>query len=224
MRKLIATIFTFVFVSFSASAIDMPNVSVGVSGSTAGYAAMGTENKYNETGGGKVTTSEYGAFAVEYPSVFIEFGNDVASLGLDYVVQDIDTPVNENDSGGASGGTTPTSKVSATIDQYMTAYILVKVPVGPLTGLYAKAGLSRMDVTSNEVQLSGNNYGNAQSDGTMLGIGYQFDTEAGLGIRAEVSVADFDDVSVSNGQTNKNQIDISDMWGARGTISIVKSF
>jgi len=225
MRKLVATIFTFVFVSFSANAIELPGLTVGVSGSTAAYAAKGQEDKYNESGGSVVTTTEYGAFATDYPSVFIELGNDIAALGIDYVVSDIDTPTNENDSGGVSGGTTPTSKVKATIDSYMTAYLLLRVPVGPLTGLYVKGGISTMDITSNEVQLSGNTYGNASSEGTMLGIGYEVDTgTGGLGIRAEVSLADFDDVSVDNGVTNKNVIKISDMWGARGTISIVKSF
>ena len=43
-------------------------------------------------------------------------------------------------------------------------------------------------------------------------------------MRLEVTGTDFDDVKTSNGQTNLTEILIKDMIGARGTLSIVKSF
>ena len=43
-------------------------------------------------------------------------------------------------------------------------------------------------------------------------------------VRAELAYHDFDDVSANNGQTDKNTITITNMRGATGRISLVKSF
>ena len=45
-----------------------------------------------------------------------------------------------------------------------------------------------------------------------------------MSVRLEVTGTDYSDVSVNNGQTNKVEIDVKEMIGARGTLSVVKSF
>jgi hypothetical protein len=61
----------------------------------------------------------------------------------------------------------------------------------------------------------------------MLGLGFEKEAAEGVSIRAEVAATAFDDVSSNNGVAvtgNRNDYDVSDMMGARGTISLVKSF
>ena len=71
---------------------------------------------------------------------------------------------------------------------------------------------------------SGNTYGNDSTTGITLGVGYNHEVSNGISIRAEVTASEFDDVKATNGQTNKTDITIQNMIGARGTISLVKSF
>ena len=71
---------------------------------------------------------------------------------------------------------------------------------------------------------SGNSYGNDNTSGYTVGIGYDHEVSNGFSIRAELTGSDFSDVKTSNGQTNKTEIQVKEMIGARGTISLVKSF
>ena len=71
---------------------------------------------------------------------------------------------------------------------------------------------------------SGNSYGNDSTTGITLGVGYNHEVSNGFSVRAEVTASEFDDVKATNGQTNKTDITIQNMIGARGTISLVKSF
>ena len=80
------------------------------------------------------------------------------------------------------------------------------------------------DVTSIEDMSSGNTYGNDSTTGITLGVGYNHEVSNGISVRAEVTASEFDDVKATNGQTNKTDITIQNMIGARGTISLVKSF
>ena len=71
---------------------------------------------------------------------------------------------------------------------------------------------------------SGNNYGNDTTSGLTVGLGYNHELAGGLAVRVEVTGTDFSDVNTNNGATNKTEIVVKDMIGARGTFSIVKSF
>ena len=79
-------------------------------------------------------------------------------------------------------------------------------------------------VISVENMNSGNSYGNDTTSGMTAGLGYNHEIAGGVSVRAEVTVSEFGDVKTTNGNTNKNEIKVEDMIGARGTISIVKSF
>ena len=78
------------------------------------------------------------------------------------------------------------------------------------------------DVTS--IETNANSYGDDSSNGYTLGLGYNHDVTDGFAIRAEVTASSFDNVEANNGQTNKTEVEVEDMIGARGTISLVKSF
>ena len=218
MKKLIiAMTSAFILFANSAMSIEM-RPSVGISGNSGVYAATGIENNYNEAGTAiDETTKEHGAFNETFMSIFAEMSlNDTLSIGLDYVPSSIDTPENTSNDGGVN-----TNKVYVTFEDLTTIYAKLNVPLG---GTYLKVGYSTVNVISNEVMSSGNNYGNDRSDAIIFGLGYAHELMDGLAVRAEITGSEFSDVTTTNGQTNKTEIKVEEMIGARGTISVVKSF
>ena len=218
MKKLIIAI-TSAFMLFATSAMSMDlRPTVGISGNLAAYSALGIENNYNNAGSAIDETHRVsGAFATEYASVFVEVGlNDSFSIGVDYVPEAIETPQNVS-----KEGQTNQNAVKAHIEDLTTIYAKLDLPLG---GTYLKFGVSSADVTSIEDMSSGNSYGNDSTTGFTVGIGYDHEVSNGVSVRAEVTASEFDDVKATNGQTNLTEIKIQDMIGARGTISLVKSF
>ena len=219
MKKLIIAI-TSAFMLLGTSAMSMElRPAVGISGNMGVYAATGTEKNFNETGTLKTTTSEHGAMAKEFGSVFIEVGlSDVISLGLDYVPQTLETDQNISNDGANQNA------VKAEFEDLTTVYAKLDLPLG---GTYLKVGYSMVEVVSIEDMNSGNTYGNDNSNGVTVGLGYNHEVADGFSIRAELTGTDFSDVKADNGAAasgNRNEIVIKDMIGARGTISLVKSF
>ena len=218
MKKLIIAI-TSAFMLFATSAMSMDlRPAVGISGNMGVYAATGIEDNYNEAGTAiDETTKEYGAFATEYASIFLEVGlNDAVSIGLDYVPQTIETPKNISQEDESNENT-----VEAHFEDLTTLYAKINIPLG---GTYLKLGYTQAEVTSVENMSSGNSYGNDTTSGYTVGLGYDHEVSNGFSIRAELTGSDFSDVKTNNGQTNKTEIKVKDMIGARGTISLVKSF
>lgn len=195
------------------------NPSIGISGSSGVFAATGTENNFNEAGTAiDETTKEHGAFQADMASVFVELGvNDVLSFGVDYVINTLETPQNV----AREDGGTNANLVKAEFEDLTTVYAKLNVPLG---GTYLKVGYVQVDVISIEDLDSGNTHGNDKSTGWTAGIGYNHELTGGVSIRAEVTGMDMSDVTSNNGQTNKTEIKVQDMIGARGTISLVKSF
>ena len=199
---------------------------IGISGSLGVYAATGTENNFNDAGSAiDETTTEHGVFAEEFGSVFVEFSvNDMISLGVDYVPHTIETPRNKSNDGvnaHVDGGASNENSVEAHFEDLTTVYAKIDLPLG---GTYVKLGFSMVEVISKEIMSSGNSYGNDNTNGPTIGIGYDHEMGNGISIRAEVTGTEFSDVKTDNGQTNKTEILVKDMIGARGTISLVKAF
>ena len=218
MKKIIIAISSIWLLTISSAMSMEFKPSIGISGNMGVYAATGTEKLYNEGGTAVDTTiDEHGAFVAEYGSIFLEAAlNDVISIGVDYVPQDFETPENVSNEDQGNQRT-----VSARFDHLTTAYAKLNVPLG---GTYLKVGYSQVEVTSNENGGSGNSYGDDTTSGMTVGLGYNHELAGGLAVRLEVTGTDFSDVKVDNGQTNKTEIVVKEMIGARGTFSIVKSF
>lgn len=221
MKKIIASAFASLLIFSNAYSMDF---SVGVSATSAVFHGKGTERNNNENGTATVVTTENGIFGDTFVSLFAEVApNDIFALGIDYVPEAIETPENTNIQGAV--GTTKTNKVSADFEDLTTVYAKVNVPLG---GLYLKVGYSTVDVITTESLATSSTYGNVSTEGPMVGLGYQHDTQSsGISLRAEISAHQFDDVTANNGVAatgNRNVIDVEDMIGARGTISIVKTF
>ena len=69
-----------------------------------------------------------------------------------------------------------------------------------------------------------NTYTSDSTEGYTVGLGYNHELAGGVSVRLEVTGTDFSDVQTTNNQTNKNEIIVKDIIGARGTLSLVKSF
>lgn len=218
MKKLIIAISSLVMFATSAMSVAL-SPSIGISGSLAAYSAKGTEQEF--TGGSKAGDTQIvrGAFATEYASVFVELDlNDVISIGVDYVPMEFETPVNKSNENQSNQ-----NRVSARFDDLTTVYAKINVPLG---GTYLKVGFSTVDVTSQESMASGSTYGNDSTSGMTIGLGYGHELAAGVSIRAEVAASEFDDVAAQSNAANaeRTQINVTNLIGARGTISLVKSF
>ena len=215
MKKIIIAISSIWLLTVSSAMSISP--SIGISGNLGVYAATGTEENFNDAGSAVDTTvDDHGAFSTEFGSIFIEGAiNDMVSIGLDYA-SSFETPENTSNEDQGNQRT-----VSAEFSDLTTVYAKLNLPLG---GAYLKIGYSQADVTSNENGGSGNSYGNDTTDGYTVGLGYNHDLTGGVSVRLEVTGTDFSDVKVDNGQTNKTQISVKEMIGARGTLSIVKSF
>tara|TARA_B110000008_G_C16944002_1_gene553660 strand:+ start:579 stop:1283 length:705 start_codon:yes stop_codon:yes gene_type:complete len=234
MKKLITVAVFAIFSASSALSLDI-TPSFGLSYNTAGFAGEGNERVGSDTGTVQSTTDEYGAFGADFASVFaeVQFGNIVA-IGLDYVPGGIESPINKSreseDSAVGSNGS-GNSQVSVDFEELTTVYAKVNVPF--LGGTYLKAGFSTVDVIVNESMESGNTYADVNTEGFMAGIGYNHEIANGFALRAEVSASQFDDVKTDNGVAagsesvangGRNVVQVESMWGAKGTVSLVKSF
>jgi opacity protein-like surface antigen len=181
----------------SANSMEL-RPAIGISGNYGAFAATGIENNFNEAGTAiDETTKEYGAFDAEFGSIFVEVGlNDIISVGLDYVAQDIETPQNISNEGMPNQST-----VEARFDDLTTVYAKINVPLG---GTYVKVGYSQVDVISKErmgnTDGAASEFGNDSSSGMTLGLGYDQEIAGGVSLRAEITASDFSDVSANSDQ------------------------
>ena len=217
MKKIIATIVALVF-STSAYAVTISDLSVGASINHGIYGGNGKEENYTHTGTLERTTKKDGAAFVDtYATVFVEMVlNENISLGVSYAPDSVDTPQNINSGEGGGGGTTDI-KASAEFEDLTTVYLLAKSDIG----VFVKAGYSQMDI--NVSSENAGSYNDTDTDGLEFAIGYERDLGE-IGVRAELAYHSFDDVKADNGQTDKNEITVSNMEGATARISLVKSF
>jgi len=86
---------------------------------------------------------------------------------------------------------------------------------------YVKAGVSTVDVITNENLATGASYGNTSLDGTMLGIGYNMELDSGIFVRAEGSYINYDGTSLTSGDQT---INLKSLDAVTGKLSIGKSF
>ncbi len=233
MKKLL-TIALFAIFSASSAFSASLTPSVGLSYNNSAFAGEGTENNFNEAGTINDSTQEYGAFTDSFASIFVELGlTDNISVGLDYVPGTIASPTNFSREGNQSDRAHPgpgSSRVQVDFEELRTVYLKANV----FGGAYVKAGYAEVDMTVNESMASGSTYKDVSTDGYVAAVGYEKDLDTmGLSVRAELMAHQFEEVTTDNGvavgsgsQSNggRNDITVDQMWGARGIISLVKSF
>ena len=219
MKKLLLTIVLSTLYVSSASA-EM-GVNVGVSGQAGIFAASATESTGTTKKG---NGSEHGSAG--WGSVFIEGTfNDRFIIGIDYVPQALETDTTEtakSDKGvGAVTATNVTNKVQVDFEDLTTLYAGLMLN----DNFYVKAGVTTVDVITNENLGTGASYADAELDGTMFGIGYHNALDNGVFFRFEGNYMTFDGATVTaSGTAADNKIELRNLDGVSGKISVGKTF
>ena len=109
----------------------------------------------------------------------------------------------------------------AEISNVYTYY--VDIPLGG-NGIYAKAGLTQMDVTTQETTRSGVTYGNASVDGTLIGLGYTNDLGSNAYYKIEGSHTGFDTINLTSSESDKGNKVSADLDVTKLTIALGYKF
>ena len=214
------------FVSFlgiqTASALE--GLSLGIS---ANYSAFMGKGKEVLTGSGGDTTKEAiteedGAFDTTVGSIFVEYGlNDVVALGVERVLEDMQTPTNTNMQHTSNADQTNlTNTVKADFKDHTTIYANINMPFNT----YLKLGYAMVDVATGETLATGGAYPDVDTTGLTVGLGYQHTADNGIFIRAELSASEYDNISAVNSNDSAKAISVSDMYGASASIKLGKAF
>lgn len=220
MKKLLLTFVLSFFYVTSASA-DL-GVNVGVSGQAGIFAASATESTGSTVKG---NGTEHGSAG--WGSVFLEATmNDRFMVGIDYVPAALETDTTEtakDDKRTASSDakTMSTNKIQVDFEHLTTLYVGAMLN----DNFYVKAGVTTVDVITNENLGTGASYGNAELDGSMFGIGYHNALDNGVFFRFEGNYMNFNGHTVNaTGTGADNKIELKNLDGVSGKLSIGKTF
>ena len=204
----------------NSNANMLEGLGIGFSVGQAGYYAVGEEITDNRKTGEDYAKGS-GAFGDDWGSVFLEYTVGPVTVGLDYHLADIVTPENTNAQWTSdSDKTALTNKVKATFGDHTTLYVIVPI----WKALYVKAGAINVEVTTNETLGTGGEYGNDETTGLTGGFGFQWDIQDGFAVRGEAMYAEYSDLKMTNSKNTTTSISVTDMMGAHGRVSIVKTF
>ena len=223
MKKLLlSVIFSVLYVS-SASA-DL-GVNVGVSGNAGLFAASANESfSDNTTASTNQNGTEHGSAG--WGSVFIEKSiGDRIMIGVDYVPAALETDTTEtakSDKRTANSDaiTQSNNKVQVDFEDLTTVYVGAMIT----ENFYVKAGLTHVDVVTNESLGTGSAYGNVELDGSMFGMGYHVANDSGVFFRFEGNYLSFDGNSVTSSTDSTKTIKLKNLDGVSGKISVGKTF
>jgi len=215
MKKQILTIIASLLLFNSANAIEIPGMTfgIGVSGSMAIVEASGTETESSPGTEAETSTRAASVDAMSgIGSVFAEvildngltFGAELVPMSAD--VSDATHSRTDTSETAAGEGTTGTNTktADAEVENFTTLY--AEFPI--LTdGMYAKVGISQIDINTLEKSLSnGSTYKNDTLDGYTIGLGIKGEWN-GFYTKLAGERTDFDDYK-STSQTNTITADV----------------
>ena len=212
MNKII-TILSLTLLSFMPA---YAGVNIGASMNAGVFHGTGEENENGEK------SSEDATGAAAYASIFVEAGGDRFAVGIDYVPGGLSSETAETvtmDDVGSTA-TATTNKVAVDFEDLTTLYVSLNLT----ENFYVKAGMVTVDVITNESLGTGSKYNNGDLDGTMYGIGYHTEFGNGMFARFEGTVMDMGGQKLTSTTNSDNTVELKDVVGATGKISIGKSF
>ena len=217
MKKIITLIISSFFVVSLASAER--GINIGVSGSMGAFQATGTETEKDEK------NKEDAVGAAGWASIFVEKTlNDRFTVGIDYVPTALEsetsTLTQKDIKGVGTSSADAANKVQVDFNDLTTIYLAVNMS----ENLYAKVGFMQVDVDTNENLATGSEYGNTSLDGTLVAIGYNTGFGNNMFARIEGSVMDLGGQKLTSSTNSDNTVELKDVVGATGRISIGKSF
>ncbi|MDC0460970.1 hypothetical protein OAN11_02040 [Candidatus Pelagibacter sp.] len=226
MKKILISLFFSVLYITSSSA-DF-GVNLGVSGQAGIFTASGQEkNPTSSTTTG--TGSEHGSAG--WGSIFLEGTlNDKFLFGIDYVPMALETDTVETQkTEGFTRGDDGTNTTANAFGQNK-----IQVDFEDLTTLYAgyminenfyvKAGITKVEIITNESLATGSKYGDKSMDGSMFGLGYHVAKDNGVFFRFEGNYMSFDGASAVSQTNADRKIELDNLDGVTGKLSIGKTF
>jgi len=214
MKKLLIYIVATMFIAASAYAEKR----IGVSLALTMFDSSGTEE--TKSSGEKNSTSIEEDVIV--PALFFEVANDNGlALGIDYtpVGQELGSGTGDDDDAETSGA----NKASAELTGHFTIYGLI--PVGS-NGAYLKAGVAHASIDTTESLATGTDYGNADVNGLLVGLGFNRERDNGGFFRMEGTYTDYEDVKFNgalDGDSVRNVVD-ADVDALAIRISVGRAF
>tara|TARA_B100000579_G_C22701286_1_gene789912 strand:- start:198 stop:866 length:669 start_codon:yes stop_codon:yes gene_type:complete len=199
-------------------------VNIGISGNAALFAASATETDqgtHGTTTDGNEKNSESDFLGVAYGSVFLEGEFGPVLIGVDYVMQDLDTETAStvvDDKTTSDASTKKTNTVKVSFNDLTTVYAGFKIG-----NAYVKAGVIAVDLKTEENLGTGGSYGDTSLDGTMVGVGASHTLDNGVFLRAEASYMEFDSVELTS-TSGSQKVSLDSLDGIQGKFSIGKSF
>ncbi len=220
MKKIILSTIAGLFL-FSTAHADM-GMNIGVSGSMGLFAASGSESQTDADGlEGTTLQEDREVGAGGFGSMFIEGTFGKFALGIDYVPDVFSTDTAEtakNDmEPDAQTRTMVENRVQVDFEELTTVYASYSLT----DNFYVKAGVTNMEVITNENLTTGSSYGNTSLEGHTVGMGYHMEMDSGIFLRAETKYMSFDGVTLTS---NDNTIRLKNLDGVTGAISVGKSF
>jgi len=200
MNKLITLLaLTIATLSFS---VANAGFNLGVAGSLANIDAKGIESDKDGAADGSMRTATAGN-SVMVGSIFAEYSFDNGiTVGFDHIPGTADvnrqdlTRTEDSSEANQDGNVT----ANAEIENHNTYYL--ELPIH--AGLYVKAGITSMDVISNDtdsVTLRGA-YANTQVDGELLGVGYKGTFGSNGFYKLEGTMRSYDTINLTSTTTD----------------------
>jgi len=225
MRKIAITILIFLG-SFSMASAEL-GVNIGISGQMGVFHATGLDEDSNTVG--TETQKEDATGVIGYSSFFIEktLGQYI-TVGYDFSADTLSSETANNDRCSTSGveteevldascNTKDVNKVQLDFSDMSQTYVAINVT----PSVYVKAGVTSMDVKTNEVLGTGATYKDFTLDGTVMAIGFNRKFDNSMFVRAEGSYQEYDNHNATSGD---HKISLKDFEGVSAKFSIGKSF
>ena len=84
--------------------------------------------------------------------------------------------------------------------------------------------MAQVDVITKEDLATGSAYGNTSLDASVFGLGFNNSFDNGMFVRVEGTYMDFDNAKLTSSTNGDNSVELNNLEGASGKISIGKSF
>ena len=222
MKKIFLTI-SFILGSFSMVSAEI-GVNLGVSGNLAVFHATGVDNDTNTAGTLTERSTDDATGVAGFGSIFIEKTlGDRLTIGLDYVPSALDSETSETvrmDKTTTDTQTAKTNTVKVAFEDLTTLYVALNIT----ESFYVKAGMAKVDVITKETLATGSAYGDTTLDASVFGLGFNNSFDNGMFVRVEGTYMDFDNAKLVSSTNADNTVELNNLEGASGKISIGKSF
>jgi len=215
LYKYIVALMASAFISVSAMAGEgMSGFSIGVKGTTADFDTSGHEKEGGETNDGSASNSvDFGEVFVEYSTGSGQGGG--VTMGISWIPGSAELGTkSRTDTGTESDGSTSsmTYKANAEVDNHVTVYFEPTYNFTDGMGLFVRAGVSHVDVLTLESLANGtdsSSYGDTDTFGGMLGVGFKAQHESGMFAKIDASKTIYQTVKFTSVTGNLNKITAS---------------